>query len=437
MTRRFLRASFLALTFELILLQVSSAQELTSVKIAFDRETCLYSAGDVATITVSALDASNAPVTSGKLTVRVTNDGRDLLKEEERELAQLSEPLVLTQTLDKPGFIKVMATAVSADGSTAKQALAGAGFDPLEIQPGLPKPDDFDEFWARGKEEVRAIPLDLKQTKIESLSNENRDMYAISFATVDNQRLYGYLGVPKKGEAPYPAIVNVAWAGLGFGPDPGAADEGFAILTLNVFPYECPIDQAERQRLYDEYNKNLGVLYFYLNSDDRDKFFYRAPYLGLDRIVDWFVEQDYVDKTRVGYHGTSQGGGFGLVLGGLNKSFTDMVVSVPALCDQGGCLTGRCSGWPQLIDNANGDEKVREASRYYDAANFARSINVPITVTVGFVDVTCVPSSVYAAFNVIPSAKKQIVHNVNSGHAPDLSYGGALAALKERLKNRQ
>ena len=102
-------------------------------------------------------------------------------------------------------------------------------------------------FWAKGKEEVRAIPIDLEKRRLADFSNEKRDMYAVNFATVDGQRVYGWLGVPKTGAAPYPTIVNVAWAGIGFAPDPQTVDEGFVVLTLNVFPYEVPIDEKVRE----------------------------------------------------------------------------------------------------------------------------------------------------------------------------------------------
>ncbi|MBR4752759.1 MAG: acetylxylan esterase [Thermoguttaceae bacterium] len=410
-----------------------------TIKIAFDRENCVYAVGEQANFTVAAVDADGAPADSGKMTVKITNDGRTVLAEETIDLSEKAEA-AFNCTLNQPGFIKVFANAESADGSVKKEALAGAGFDPESIKPGMPKPTDFDEYWAKGKEEVRAIPIDMRQRKLEEFSDDACDMYAVNFATINGQRLYGYLGIPKQGQGPYPTIVNVAWAGLGFGPDPGPAKEGFVIFTLNVFPYDVPIDQAERQKAYDEYNKSLGTNYFEYQPSDRDAYFYRAPILGLDRAIDWLAEQDFVDETRIGYHGTSQGGGFGLILTGMNKHISEAVCSVPAICDHGGLLEGRNSGWPQIVDNwrwrndpAERD-KVKAATSYYDAVNFASNIDVPITVTVGFIDVTCCPSSVYAAYNVIPSKNKRIKYGTTVGHVTDVNYWPSLEEMKKDLK---
>lgn len=415
------------------------AGDVDSIKIAFDRGDHVYSVGEKATFAVSVLDASGAPADSGTATIRVTNDGRDELDVRTFDLSQETIP-PMECALDQPGFVKVFAHAESEDGAVAKDGLAGAGFDPEKIEPGLPEPEDFEEFWNKGREEVRAIPIDVRQRKLEEFSNEGRDVFAISFATVGGGRVFGYLGVPKTDAAPYPAIVNVAWAGPGFGPDPKTTDEGFVVLTLNVFPYEVPIDETERRRVYDEYNKTVGGRYCALNMTDRERYFYRAPILGLDRAVDWLAEREFVDPERIGYHGTSQGGGFGLILTGLNKHIRRAVVSVPAICDHAGLLKGRASGWPRLAEspeverNPEEQAKTLETLRYYDAVNFARRIDVPIVATVGFVDVTCCPSSVYAAYNAIPSSDKQIRPGVFAGHHSDRNYRPAEAEMKAALK---
>ena len=48
--------------------------------------------------------------------------------------------------------------------------------------------------------------------------------------------------------------------------------------------------------------------YCYLNGMDHERYFFRPAYLGIDRAIDWLAEQDYVDATRMGFWGSSQGG---------------------------------------------------------------------------------------------------------------------------------
>lgn len=409
---------------------------ISSIKFKVDKETQVYQVGEESNVTISVLSKDGNLATSGSLTVNLTNDGRDQITEPIVFDLSKDNPAQVKTGLSYPGFLQINALAKSSDGKSNCRSLAGLAFSPENIEPGLPKPEDFDEYWTRGQKEVRALPLDLQQNKIESLSNESHEVFSVSFATVNNRRVYGYLSVPQKGEAPYPTLVNVPGAGPGVGPEHWLADQGFVVLNMNVFPYECPLDGKERTKLYDEYNEKLGKRYCYLDGDNRDLYFFRAVYLGIDRAIDWLAEQDYVDSSRMGYYGTSQGGASALILGGLNSHFCAILSSVPALCDHSGLLKGRSPGWPRIVDFYQGDKKVLEESRYLDGVNFASRINkATIDVTVGFIDVTCSPSSVYSAFNTIPSEQKTIYHETQLGHQNGEQYKQAFARLLERVKN--
>ena len=79
-------------------------------------------------------------------------------------------------------------------------------------------------------------------------------------------------------------------------------------------------------------------------SESREAYFFYPVLLGIDRAVDWVVARPDVDRTRVRYQGTSQGGGFGFYLTGLNHAFTRAAFYVPAITDTMGYLKGRQSG---------------------------------------------------------------------------------------------
>jgi cephalosporin-C deacetylase-like acetyl esterase len=114
----------------------------------------------------------------------------------------------------------------------------------------------------------------------------------------------------------------------------------------------------------------------------------------------------------------------GLVLTGLNKNITAACVNIPALCDHLGFRAGRAAGWPQVLGwrarrkmTKEQIETAAEMLPYFDAVNFSRKIAVPVLLTMGFLDITCPPSGVYAAYNVIQSPKR-IVTNPQYGHRP-------------------
>jgi cephalosporin-C deacetylase len=97
---------------------------------------------------------------------------------------------------------------------------------------------------------------------------------------------------------------------------------------------------------------------------------------------------------------------------------TFFAAGVPAMCDHTGVAVGRPNGWPQFLANppAEPAANVLEAVRYYDAMNFATRAPCAGIVTVGFIDTTCPPTSVYAAYNAL-AGQKEICNDPPSSHA--------------------
>ena len=110
-------------------------------------------------------------------------------------------------------------------------------------------------------------------------------------------------------------------------------------------------------------------------------------------------------------------------------------------CDHTGCAVGRINGWPHFIATGEKpDPKVVEAVRYFDAVNFITRAKADGIITVGFIDTTCAPTSVYAAYNAV-SGKKEIFNDVKSGHANTPKAGEAmreaiLAHVEAMKKNK-
>jgi len=56
-----------------------------------------------------------------------------------------------------------------------------------------------------------------------------------------------------------------------------------------------------------------------------------------------------------------------------------------------------------------------ETSKYYDVVNFARMVKAPGYYSWGYNDVTCPPTSMYSAYNVIQAPKSLVVFE-ETGH---------------------
>ena len=170
-----------------------------------------------------------------------------------------------------------------------------------------------------------------------------------------------------------------------------------------------------QQKVYGKYqtgysSSGLGV--------SREEAFFYPVILGVSRAIDWLAKQDYVDARRIRYQGTSQGGGMGLALCALNAHISKAALFVPAMTDTMGYRAGRVSGWPKPVESQKPQFR-NEAERnapYFDGANFAMRIRIPIRIAVGFSDTTCPPCAVYAAYNGIPSEDKGIRHGLGMTH---------------------
>ena len=379
-------------------------------KIAADREDCLYRCGEKATFTVTVVDAGGQPAAAGTVTATVDNFGPQEQAKRTVDLAK-ENPFRMEGSLAEPGFLRLT---VQAKG--AKQTMFGVGYEPEKIEKGSPSPDDFDAFWAKAVKDLDAtVPA--------------VNFWRISFATWGGTRVYGYLSIPKDASAAkkYPVRFQVPAAGNGrahwTNNMQGAADA--ICMFIAVHPYEPPFDLDELEKLFkanvEALKEKYGTTSYAvagMAKSREDYYFYRAL-LGINRAVNWLAARPEVDLSHFTYSGTSQGGGFGFLLLGLNHHFTKGVMYVPAITDTMGYLKGRRSGWPRVVESQREEDRAaaERNAPYFDGANFASRITCPVRVAVGFADNTCPPCAVYAAYNAIPVKDKQIRHGIGMTHS--------------------
>ena len=166
-----------------------------------------------------------------------------------------------------------------------------------------------------------------------------------------------------------------------------------------------------------------------MNSGDRNKYFFHRVICGMDLLIDHLAQRADINGKHIGVMGVSQGGGLSLILSALNPALKAAAVAVPALCDHHAATQNRAPGWPKLISSkVPGSE---DTAKYYDVANFCRLINIPVWAVVGYEDETCPPATVYAAFNLIPGARKAIMPEVDKGHTGGTrSYSDAVGKMR-------
>ena len=413
----------------LVLLFAATVYAQTKIEVALDHADAMYKCHEQAVFTVSVMNGDQLHK-EGKASVRLSNDGLTTFMTKEVDLAA-ENPFTVTGTMEKPGVLSLDVDVAAQPKKLHK--VYGAAFEPFKIQPGAELPKDFKDFWDEQAHLPRDFSLDPQLVPLPRLTNDKVEGFKVSFA-IPSGRIYGFLTVPKL-PGKYPAIVSVPGAGPGATSAPMLED--FVYLVMNVHTYDPDIPGKTINESYKELNQ--GKMYMYHGIPDREKTYFHQGIVGIRNAVNWLAKHEKVIPYCIGYHGSSQGGAFGFIQAGLTGRFAAVVCNVPAMCDHFGADAGRRAGWPQyrntfLIKNADGttafDKETDAWIGYYDAVNFASYIKSPIRVIVGFIDMTCSPSSVYAAFNSIPSMDKAIVNELNMGHACWKSYGEAQAWMK-------
>ena len=395
-------------------------------KVDIDRPGGIYRCGETATFTVRLL-STKALAADASPCARIDNFGTSVQTNMPFDVTTTGVTFTVSGTLREPGFLR-LSLPETKDGRSDPFVFS-VGFEPEKIKKGSPSPADFDEFWAEARARLaREVPLDAQMTRVPERSTDAFDFYRISFATF-GRRVHGYMSVPTdKSKSPFPVDFGVNAAGFGSWTNDMAGERDSIRVQFSVYPFKPDWKWKENglEAKYKAMDAEVQVKYGaprYCQAgitESREAYFFYPVILGIDRAVDWIAARPDVDKSQFRYQGTSQGGGFGFYLCGLNRAFTRTAFYVPAITDTMGYLAGRESGWPKIVENNSSTPERRAVAEkwapYFDAANFASRIECPVRVAVGFSDTTCPPCAVYAAYNEIKVADKSIGNGIGMTH---------------------
>jgi len=396
------------------------AQKLVNVLVSPDHDDWRYKSDETATFKISVYK-DNVLVKDAVVDYEI---GPEAFPTEKKQGVKLKTgELTLKSSMKEPGFLRCKVIAV-VDGVKYEE-MATAGYDVEKIQPATAEPKDFDAFWAGSIAEARRTPLAAKETLLPERCTSTMNFYEVSFQN-GAARVYGILTVPKKA-GKYPAVLRVPGAGIR--PYYGTVldDE---VITLEIGIHGISVTLAAE--VYTNLNSGALSGYQTFNKNDRDKHYYKRVYTGCVRAVDYIFSLPEFDGQTVGVTGGSQGGALSIVTAGLDPRIRFLAAYYPALCDYAGYLQKRAGGWPHYFRTEQPQPNEVETLAYYDVVNFARRVMAPGIYSWGFNDLTCPPTSMYAAYNVI-TAEKELKLFLNTGHwtYPE-ETGGFNAWLKKK-----
>ena len=294
----------------------------------------------------------------------------------------------------------------------------GAAIAPTKIQPGTPRPADFDAFWEGKLAELAKIPINPVLTPTPT-NKEGVEFYTVMLDSVGSH-VQGYLAKPAR-EGKFPAIIQFQYAGV-YALSPASSQDRAAEgwLAFNVDSHD--IAPSVGTGAPGNYNS--------LGNTDRETSYFLNMYLRDARAVDYIRSRPDWDGKTIVFQGISMGGQQSLATAGLRPNdVTAVLVLVPSGADIAGSLHGRTAGYPNWGTN---DPKVAATAPYFDTINFASRIKAPVLLAMGFLDTIAPPVGNWTVLNQIPGPK-EAVPLVDAAHN-NQSTAQQLAPYENRAK---
>jgi cephalosporin-C deacetylase len=161
--------------------------------------------------------------------------------------------------------------------------------------------------------------------------------------------------------------------------------------------------------------------------------YYRRVFIDAARAIETARSLDVVDASRVAVMGDSQGGGLTLAAAGLVPDVFAAMPDVPFLCHIArGVEIADTEPYSEvrryLAIHRGAREQTLATLSYFDCVHFARRAHASALFSVGLMDLTCPPSTVYAAYNAYSGPKELTVY-------PDNDHeGGGPVHQREQLR---
>jgi cephalosporin-C deacetylase len=304
-----------------------------------------------------------------------------------------------------------------------------------------PEPDGLDAWWRQRLDEAGRLASDVLLSRHEPDTYGPVQVYDVEFSGARGDRIRGWFLRPASPD-PVPVVVTY----IGYGGGRGVPVEHLALPAVGLAAFvmdtrgqggKWTIGATGDPGRASDGPEYPGVMTRGISRPE--SYYYTRLMTDAALAVEVAASFDGVDASRVGVAGTSQGGGLALAAAALRPDLVRACASdVPFLCDFARAIS-LSSKYPyrEIADffaqHVDLVPVAMDTLRYVDVALLARRIRADCLVSVGLMDEICPPSTVFATFNEIPSAKEIAVYPFGVHDVPNLHLERRLLFLRKRL----
>jgi len=302
-------------------------------------------------------------------------------------------------------------------------------------KPARTEPLDFDAFWKSSISNSQDFDLNAVFTPVD-FDLALLETFDVTFNGFGGQPIKGWFLYPKNTKKTLPCIVKYIGygGGRGFPLDwllfPSA---GYALFVMDTRGQGSSWLQGDTP---DNFDHDAGPHYPGFMTQgilSPESYYFRRVYIDAVRAIEAARSNPLVDKQRIFCSGGSQGGGIAIAVSGLVPDLAGIMPDVPFLCHFKRAVTLTDERPYSEISHflkAHRDkvDTVFNTLNYFDGMNFAIRAKAPALFSVGLMDTTCPPSTVFAAYNYYAGQKEIKTYEFN------LHEGGESYQDLEKLK---
>ena len=428
----------------IVLLGVCAGAVEYDLEVKTDKKHWALKAGEKVTFSFVLRSRENkkSPFTvvkNRKVTYEIMGDGG--MKNVKKQFLTGDKPFTVTSSINGPGWLCINFIVREANGKPTfvtqgkKKVMLQKGigvlYDPDKIRPGQPEPKDFDAFWKTQRKLLDKVPLKAKLTSVPAPARyKGFNFWDVQIDCAGGKPVSGYLCIPVDAKPKtLPAIVTYHGAGVRSSLMYPCGNA----IHLDVNAHGIP--NGKPQSFYDNLSKTTLKGYRFAGMENRETVYFKGMFLRVMRALDYVKSRAEWNGKVLVVSGGSQGGGQAIAAAALDPQVTLCVAGVPAIGDHAGSLAEfpRRPGWPKFYDarRSKPDQKVVDATAYFDNIFFAKRIKCEIYLTTGLMDMSCSPAGVYLVYKNIVSKKKDLAvyPTGNHGGAPNRKGSARISAV--------